>query len=88
VTKNSYWLCQIDRSKLSCIELLRNAITYKVFEHFDGSITMSFGIALWPAHSDFDTALQHADNALYASKQNGRNQVTTASTLHAVSFSG
>ncbi|KAF7767504.1 hypothetical protein PCIT_a4405 [Pseudoalteromonas citrea] len=70
------------------IEKLRSSITCEVFEHFDKHVTMSFGVALWPTSSNFDTVLQHADNALYSSKKNGRNQVTAASSLYEIPYSG
>ncbi len=40
-------------------------------------ITLSFGIASFPAHGKtMDELLNNADKALYASKRNGRNRVT------------
>ncbi|MBQ4863353.1 GGDEF domain-containing protein [Pseudoalteromonas sp. MMG013] len=69
---------------LARVDKLRYAITHEIFEHFDSTVTMSFGLTMWPTKVGFYEALQQADNALYTSKENGRNQVTTASTLYAV----
>jgi diguanylate cyclase (GGDEF)-like protein len=42
-----------------------------------GPVTVSIGLAIVPTHtSDFGAALQLADQALYASKEGGRNRVT------------
>ncbi|TMP43776.1 DNA polymerase III subunit delta' [Pseudoalteromonas citrea] len=76
------------KTALHRIEKLRSAITFEIFEHFDRPVTLSFGVTLWPTSSSFDAALHHADNALYTSKQNGRNQVTAASSLYAIPYSG
>ena len=44
-----------------------------------GSVTVSCGVASFPAHADNMKDLIHAaDKALYAAKANGRNQVTAA----------
>jgi diguanylate cyclase (GGDEF)-like protein len=58
---------------------IRERIKARVFETAQGplSITMSFGLAEFPAVADAgDTLLVRADKALYSSKQNGRDQVT------------
>lgn len=43
-----------------------------------GQITVSFGLALWRADESPQSFIERADAALYASKRNGRNQVTIA----------
>ncbi|TMO67688.1 GGDEF domain-containing protein [Pseudoalteromonas aurantia] len=57
------------KAALHRIEKLRSAITFEIFEHFDHPVTLSFGVTLWPTSSNFDTALHHADNALYTSQK-------------------
>ncbi|MGH8702378.1 MAG: GGDEF domain-containing protein, partial [Burkholderiales bacterium] len=43
------------------------------------STTVSIGIACYPNHGvDFESVLEKADNAMYASKAGGKNRVTTA----------
>lgn len=41
-----------------------------------GQLTISIGCAIYQPNDTEDTLLQHADEALYYSKRNGRNQVT------------
>ncbi|HLF76895.1 MAG TPA: sensor domain-containing diguanylate cyclase [Dehalococcoidia bacterium] len=42
-----------------------------------GPITVSIGLSLFPEHAhDFSVLIELADEAMYQSKQNGRNQVT------------
>jgi diguanylate cyclase (GGDEF)-like protein len=50
------------------------------------AMTCSFGLAAWPKGMDIDEALRQADEALYAAKAAGRNQIkqsdgTPAETL-------
>jgi len=63
-------------------ESLRQAIASLVLSHAGrplGTITMSFGLAIFPEHgSDAAGLLQAADQALYRAKNDGRNRVTTS----------
>jgi len=43
-----------------------------------GQVTASFGVAQWQPHESRDTWLKRADDALYAAKAGGRNQVCLA----------
>jgi len=45
----------------------------------------SFGVTLWEADESIDAALKRADEALYAAKHGGRNQVIPAGLLEASS---
>jgi diguanylate cyclase (GGDEF)-like protein len=60
-------------------ESLRQAIASLVLSHAGqslGTITMSFGVAIYPEHgSDSTGLLQAADSALYRAKNEGRNRV-------------
>ncbi|HCQ45560.1 MAG TPA: diguanylate cyclase, partial [Achromobacter sp.] len=48
-----------------------------------GQVTVSVGLALWPQDAASpQAAVTCADQALYASKQNGRNRVTRWNTRH------
>lgn len=42
------------------------------------AVTMSFGVEAIIGSEDLETAIEHADHALYESKNNGRNRVTFA----------
>ncbi|MCQ6557114.1 sensor domain-containing diguanylate cyclase [Paenibacillus mendelii] len=55
-------------------EILRQAVTQSAWE--TGSITVSIGIATFTSADTDTTILKKADQALYASKENGRNRVT------------
>lgn len=65
------------------IESLRQAIEVLAIEYAGGSlgrITISAGIAAYPLHGkDKTTVIDHADQALYKSKQDGRNRTTMTS---------
>ncbi|WP_299197130.1 GGDEF domain-containing protein [uncultured Amphritea sp.] len=41
-------------------------------------VTLSFGIAQWHSDESMDQTIMRADNALYLSKQRGRNRITLA----------
>ena len=59
-------------------ERIRSAIESSVvhFEQLDLRVTVSIGVAEAMKGDDVDLLVKRADVALYASKQNGRNQVT------------
>lgn len=46
-----------------------------------GKITLSFGVAQYRPDESIESFIQRADNALYYSKQNGRNRVTSEAEL-------
>lgn len=48
-----------------------------------GAITLSLGVAGYRPGEHLDTLIKRADQALYFSKENGRNQVSTETVLHA-----
>ena len=59
-------------------EILRKALnTSVIHNHKSLNITLSLGIATYPDHgSETDEVIRKADQALYISKNNGRNQVS------------
>ncbi|MBK6939686.1 MAG: diguanylate cyclase [Planctomycetes bacterium] len=62
-------------------ERLRNALAAHVIQHgsFEGHVTASLGVAVRTGNMEHSTALyKAADEAVYASKQAGRNRVTFA----------
>lgn len=74
-------LYEVDHTQaLETAERLRNAIADNHFD-FAGktiSVTMSIGLAFAQANQTLDAAITLADQALYESKNKGRNRVTTA----------
>jgi diguanylate cyclase (GGDEF)-like protein len=72
----------VDRDEaVGAAERIRRLIAEQPFPHADkqpaGRVTVSGGIAVWPMDGgDVDTLLRQADEALYAAKRAGRNQVT------------
>ena len=77
-----------DTDEQGCVvlaERLREALSQEVF-HAEGgqtfSRTMSIGVGMWPADSqDLEELIERTDQALYHSKQNGRNKVTCFGAL-------
>jgi len=58
-------------------ERLRTAVGGQEMPEGVGRVTVSIGVALWPADGATSAAvIQRADEALYASKQTGRDRVT------------
>lgn len=58
-------------------ERLRAAVARRLMPDGVGRVTVSIGIALWPQDGDSASdVIQRADEALYESKQTGRNRVT------------
>jgi diguanylate cyclase (GGDEF)-like protein len=71
---------------LQLAERVREAIASSrvVFEGARLNVTVSLGVAVWPADGkDQEGLLGAADRALYAAKEAGRNRVVAASTLPA-----
>lgn len=58
-------------------ERLRAAVAARPMPEGVGAVTVSIGVALWPRDGAAPQAvIERADQALYASKQDGRNRVT------------
>ncbi len=55
-------------------EKLRTAIAGRAFDRV-GSVTASFGVAIFEPHDDSTSFLKKVDDALYKAKKNGRNRV-------------
>lgn len=69
---------------LKTLECLRTAIEQHRFVHGDKlfRVTMSIGLATWPADgASLDDLIKAADDALYEAKRRGRNLVVTANSL-------
>jgi diguanylate cyclase (GGDEF)-like protein/PAS domain S-box-containing protein len=69
-----------EKQALARAEAIRQAISAMPIEGAKGSVvTISAGVALYPAHGDDAfTLLRAADRALYVSKSEGRNRITLA----------
>ncbi len=63
-------------SALAMAEKLRTVIAGRVFEKV-GTVTASFGVAVYEPRDDSNLLLKKADDALYKAKENGRNRVET-----------
>jgi diguanylate cyclase (GGDEF)-like protein len=66
-------------------EVIREKIAATVFPHGEkqplGFVSVSIGVASYPKQGlGFEAVLENADQALYQSKQGGRNRVTLAET--------
>lgn len=71
---------------LIAAERIRKAIENKEIERI-GHITASVGIATYPEHAEsIEDLLELADQAMYLSKQNGRNRVTIAKPMDETSW--
>jgi diguanylate cyclase (GGDEF)-like protein len=58
-------------------EKLRKGFKGAFADRFDHSVTISLGVSTWAGGDvDIDKLIQHADKALYVSKNSGRNKVT------------
>ncbi|MBD1582709.1 GGDEF domain-containing protein [Pseudoalteromonas sp. S16_S37] len=64
------------------LELIRQSIEAMNFDKGALQVTMSFGLATWQAHCDFEEVLKQADIALYKSKHKGRNTISVAPQVH------
>ena len=75
-----------EKGALHLAERVREAIAASrvVFEGARLNVTVSLGVAVWPADGkDEESIVSAADRALYAAKESGRNRVVAASTLPA-----
>ncbi|MEM6786678.1 MAG: diguanylate cyclase [Myxococcota bacterium] len=73
--------CPLDgalaRAEAFCAEIRKLPLMYRGRDI--GPVTVSMGVAVWPAHGeDGDALVRSADLALYRAKRRGRNQVAVA----------
>jgi diguanylate cyclase (GGDEF)-like protein len=67
----------VTNDALQIAERLRQSVEAFIFQPFkgSGSVTISIGVCGLPPCHDIGTLIERADCALYAAKNNGRNQV-------------
>lgn len=58
------------------LEEMQNVFQQQTYDFTEQSITVSIGLAMLQEGWDADTILQKADEAMYRSKENGKNQLT------------
>lgn len=58
------------------LEEMQNVFQQQTYDFTEQSITVSIGLAMLREGWDADTILQKADEAMYRSKENGKNQLT------------
>jgi diguanylate cyclase (GGDEF)-like protein len=58
------------------LEELRVRFSNQDFDFMDEHVTFSAGLVICTSNVAYDKAFQHADQALYESKGNGKNQIT------------
>jgi diguanylate cyclase (GGDEF)-like protein len=72
-----------------CVETIREAIKHLTLQYRGGtldSVTISAGIASFPAHGDNpDDIMRAADDALYRAKKAGRDRIVTCQVIEPVS---
>ena len=66
--------CTMDEAIVK-IKNIRNAIK-KVMKNFNLNVTISFGVAEYTKNKSLEDAIDEADKALYASKENGKDAIT------------
>lgn len=74
----------VEESKLLA-EKLRHCVELTQWK--TGTLTVSIGIASFTEHASDTTMVKHADQALYASKENGRNRVTHVNDMDETNLS-
>ncbi|MBR9866837.1 MAG: GGDEF domain-containing protein [Oceanospirillales bacterium] len=70
----------LDAEKLLAKVSPRLEQLYADDEILESPVTLSFGIAQWHPDESIEQTIIYADNALYISKQKGRNRITRAET--------
>jgi diguanylate cyclase (GGDEF)-like protein len=69
----------IEDAKVKAEEIRKNVEILNFTEMPDLKITVSIGVVSSEMSSNFEELVKKADEALYASKENGRNRITAAS---------